>query len=158
MEYNRKKAIEYAKTWALSRNPKFHNFDGIGGDCTNFVSQCIYAGAGVMNFTRDIGWYYISAWDRAAAWTGVEYLNKFLIRNKSKGPYASQVPLSDVEAGDVIQFSFDGYVFGHSVFVIATMPKILVAQHSTGQNYDNRPLSTYDFEKIRVLHIEGVNS
>ena len=29
-----------------SRNPAYLDFHGLGGDCTNFVSQCLYAGAG----------------------------------------------------------------------------------------------------------------
>ena len=58
-EYNRARAVEYARRWALSRNPLFTNFAGRGGDCTNFVSQCIYAGTCQMNFTPSFGWYYI---------------------------------------------------------------------------------------------------
>lgn len=46
LPYNRVAAVEYAQKWAFLRNPKFFNFDGLGGDCTNFVSQCIYAGSG----------------------------------------------------------------------------------------------------------------
>lgn len=48
IKYDRISAVNYAKKWALSRNPKFYDFDPIGGDCTNFISQCIYAGAKVM--------------------------------------------------------------------------------------------------------------
>ena len=56
--YDRSKAAAYAEKWAFSRNPRYISFDGMGGDCTSFVSQCLYAGTGVMNFTRDTGWYY----------------------------------------------------------------------------------------------------
>ena len=77
--YDRGAAVDYARRWALSRNPAFYDFSDIGGDCTNFVSQCIYAGAGVMNYTKDTGWYYISSSDRTPSWTGVEYLYDFLI-------------------------------------------------------------------------------
>ncbi|MBR4879641.1 MAG: amidase domain-containing protein, partial [Clostridia bacterium] len=55
--YNRLAAVRYARKWALSRNPMYYNFDETGGDCTNFASQCIYAGAGVMNFGPLYGWY-----------------------------------------------------------------------------------------------------
>ena len=48
--YNRQKVYEYAKKWAYGRNPKYYNFDPVGGDCTNFVSQCIYSGCGQMNY------------------------------------------------------------------------------------------------------------
>ena len=41
-KHNRLNAVNYAKKWALSRNPDFYNFDLLGGDCTNFISQCIY--------------------------------------------------------------------------------------------------------------------
>ena len=41
---NIKAEIEYARRWAFSTNPAYYNFENIGGDCTNFVSQCLYAG------------------------------------------------------------------------------------------------------------------
>ena len=37
--YDRRRAVEYALRWALSRNPEYYNFDNIGGDCTNFRSE-----------------------------------------------------------------------------------------------------------------------
>ena len=55
LKYNRLKAVEYAKRWAYKRNPKYYNFDEIGGDCTSFISQCIYEGSGIMNYTKDFG-------------------------------------------------------------------------------------------------------
>ena len=153
MTYNRDAAVAYAHTWAFSRNPAFYDFDGIGGDCTNFASQCIYAGCGVMNYTRDVGWYYKSPKDRAAAWTGVEYLYRFLTRNQSRGPYAAELPIEYATPGDIIQLSFDGAVFGHTLVVVNTYPQILISAHS--EDSDNRPLDTYVYRKMRLLHIEG---
>ena len=49
--YDRQAAVDYAHRWAYHRNPNFYNFDELGGDCTNFASQCLYAGTGVMNYT-----------------------------------------------------------------------------------------------------------
>lgn len=62
--YNRQAAVDYAHRWAYLRNPDFYNFDELGGDCTNFASQCLYAGAGVMNYTPTFGWYYNSQYSR----------------------------------------------------------------------------------------------
>ncbi len=45
--YNGSSAANYAQEWAYSRNPYYLNCDteaGGGGDCTNFVSQCVRAG------------------------------------------------------------------------------------------------------------------
>ena len=47
-KYKRDDSVKYAKKWAYLRNPKYYNYDAIGGDCTNFVSQCIYEGCKVM--------------------------------------------------------------------------------------------------------------
>lgn len=92
VSYDRTAALSYAKKWAFGRNPEFYDFSNIGGDCTNFASQCIYAGAKVMNFTPVFGWYYISADNRTASWTGVEYLYNFLVSNEGAGPFAEEVP------------------------------------------------------------------
>lgn len=159
--YDREKATQYAREWAFERNPEFYAFDEIGGDCTNFVSQCIYAGCGVMNYTPDFGWYYISPDDRSAAWTGVQYLYNFLVSNEGRGPYGSELPLSLAEVGDVIQLSFDGTTFAHTLIVtkinlFPTPQNILIASHST-DSFD-RPLSTYLYEQARLIHIEGARN
>ncbi len=52
IEYDRKKSTEYAKKWAYLRNPSYYDYDKIGGDCTNFVSQCIFAGSQHMNYEK----------------------------------------------------------------------------------------------------------
>jgi hypothetical protein len=154
MAYNREKSVEYAHKWAFARNPFYYNFDSIGGDCTNFVSQCLYAGCGTMDYTPDTGWYYNSVNDRAAAWSGVEYLYKFLTGNKSKGIYARELPVKFAEKGDIIQLSFDGAVFEHSLFVTdIEKNRILIAAHTTDS--DNRPLDSYEYKKARLLHISG---
>ena len=154
MIYDREKAIAYARKWAYGRNPAYYNFDALGGDCTNFVSQCLYAGCGVMNYTRDVGWYYSSSYDRAAAWSGVEYLYTFLTANKKAGPYASERPIEEAQPGDIIQLSFNGVTFGHSLFVVRAEPAILISTHT--DDWDSRALKTYRFQKARLIHIEGV--
>ena len=65
--YDRGKAVAYAHKWAFGRNPAYYDFEEIGGDCTNFASQCLRAGGGVMNFTPTFGWYYVNAARRAPA-------------------------------------------------------------------------------------------
>ena len=152
--YNRDAAVQYARRWALDRNPKYYDFEAVGGDCTNFVSQCIFAGAGVMNETPIVGWFYRSSFDRTASWTGVEYLYRFLVRNEARGPYGHLVSLEEANPGDIVQLGTNGGGFYHSPIITAVEPTVLVAAHS----YDvlDRPLFSYTYELIRVIHIDGV--
>lgn len=152
--YNREFAVNYARRWALERNHAYYDFENIGGDCTNFASQCIYAGARVMNFTPVMGWYYRSLSDRTASWSGVEHLCEFLVNNQSVGPRARIVSKNDVKPGDIVQLgTFDAH-FYHSLVITSIVPTILVATHT----FDalNIPLSSYNYEVIRFLHIVGV--
>ena len=80
VEYNRNAAVEYATKWALGRNSNYYDFEKLGGDCTNFASQSIFAGAGVMNYSYPLGWFYISPFERAPSWTSVQYLQNYLLR------------------------------------------------------------------------------
>ena len=156
LSYNREAAVRYAREWALSRNPAYYDYSDLGGDCTNFASQCIYAGAGIMNYTPVYGWYYISSAERTASWTGVEFLYHFLINNESIGPYAREVSEKEAQIGDIIQLGDQNGDFYHTPVITEIEPRILVAAHS----YDvlDRPLSSYRYAKIRFLHIEGVRN
>ena len=158
--YDRSAAVAYAHQWAYGRNPAFYDYEKIGGDCTNFASQCIYAGSGIMNFTPTFGWYYIDANQKAPAWTGVPYLYRFLTRTVSSvGPVAQEAEIGALLPGDILQLSFNGEEFQHSPVVVsvgspATPENVLLAAHS--YDADHRPLATYAYQKIRFLHITGV--
>ena len=160
--YNRLAAVQYAHKWAYGRNPAFYDYEQIGGDCTNFASQCVYAGSGIMIFEKDFGWYYIDPNNKAPAWTGVEYFSRFMTReDASVGPVAVDATISQLEPGDVVQLSFDGENWNHSPVVVRLLRQpalrpadVLIAAHS--YDSDNRPLSTYDYQGIRFLHFTGV--
>jgi hypothetical protein len=157
--YDAAAAIRYAHIWSLRRNPRYLDFSNLGGDCTNFTSQCLYAGSGVMNYTPIYGWYYISASNRTASWTGARFLYKFLTTNEGTGPFAREVTQSEVVPGDIISFSrANGHIY-HSPFIVEvgnppTRDNILVAAHTFDVDY--QPLSTYEYDIAYFLHIEGV--
>jgi len=89
----------------------------------------------------------------------MQYLRNFLLREtESIGPRAALVGIEAIEPGDVIQLSFQGIEYQHTALVVAVLPpvspeSILVAAHSIDVDY--RPLSTYDYQQIRYLHILG---
>ena len=160
-EYNRARAVAYARRWALDRNPLFFDFTGGGGNCTNFVSQCVLAGCCQMNFTPDFGWYYLSPNERAAAWTGVEFFYNFLTNNESEGvgdglgPFGREVgPREILQLGDVIQLGRADGDYYHTLIVTGYGRRTyLVSAHSN--DVYNRPLSSYNYSRIRYLHIDG---
>lgn len=159
--YDREAAVRYAHTWAYRRNPRYYNFDDIGGDCTNFTSQCIYAGAGVMNYTPVYGWYYIDSWSRSPSWSGVPYLFNFMVGNGGPGPFAIPTTIDGVQPGDFCQLGHADGTFFHSPFIVsvgspATPDNVFVATHTDDQDY--YALSNYngEYDMIRYIHILGV--
>ena len=161
--YNRARAVEYAQRWALARNPLFYDFTGGGGNCTNFVSQCLLAGSLVMNPTETFGWYYVDVNNRAPSWTGVRELYEFLCgigdfspKDKRQGPFADDVARELVEIGDVVQLSNMRGQFYHSLLVSGFKNGEILVSAQSNDALD-RPLSTYNYATARFLHIQGVN-
>lgn len=161
--YLRERAVEYALRWALGRNPLFIDFTGIGGNCTNFVSQCVLAGSCTMNYTPNFGWYYISPEERAPAWSSVEFFYDFMTGverfaevNGGVGPFAVEVGREGAEVGDAIQYANASGDWYHTVLItsIGEDGEILVSAQSDDAR--NRPLSSYNYASLRFLHIEGV--
>ncbi len=160
--YDRDKALEYAHKWAFARNPAYFDFENYGGDCSNFISQIIYAGCGLMNYSNTLGWYYIDSNHRSPAWTGVDFLYDFLINNRGPGPFGELAEIKDVEPGDLIQLSFSGgNHFNHTVLVVdtgksAAIENLLTASHT--DNTDNYPLTEYNWIDLRAIHILGARA
>ena len=162
--YNRERAVEYAKRWALSRNPLFFDFTGGGGNCTNFVSQSVLAGSLVMNPTETFGWYYTDVQNRSPSWTGVMEFYEFMCgrgdfspKSEREGPFSTEVDRERVEIGDIVQLSNMSGRFYHSLIVSGFNDDgdILICAQSNDAL--DRPLSTYRYASARFLHVEGVN-
>lgn len=154
--YDPRAAVEYARLWALRRNPAYADFENLGGDCTNFVSQCLFAGAGMMNFTPVYGWYYRTLSDRAPAWSSVRYLHRFLVHNEGPGPRAHELSWRAIQPGDVVQLGDSQRHFYHAALITQVQPSILVCAHTIDSL--DRPLDSYNYANIRFLHIYGVGT
>ncbi len=161
--YNRERALEYARRWALSRNPLFYDFTGGGGNCTNFVSQCLLAGSLVMNPTETFGWYYVDVNNRAPSWTGVREFYEFLCgigdfspKYERQGPFGEEVERELLEVGDVVQLANARGEFYHSLFVSGFQNGDILISAQSNDALD-RPLSSYNYATARFLHVQGVN-
>ena len=161
IEYDRQKAKEYAKKWAYGRNPAFYDYEKIGGDCTNFASQCVYAGSQVMNFAPTYGWYYIDANNKSPAWTGVNFFYNFMTQNEGVGPFGRAATLEELDVGDVIQLGDANGNYYHTLMLTAiredTMGRRYYICAHTVDSY-MRNLSSYNYANIRCIHFLGVRS
>jgi hypothetical protein len=131
-EYNRAKAVRYAETWWNNYNPVFPRFEV---DCTNFISQCLYAGGAPMTGypNRAKGW-----WCKNNNWSyswAVANSFRWYLSGSRVGLQAVEVSSPEqLMAGDVICYDFQGDGrFDHSTIVVAKdkdgMP--LVNAHTT---------------------------
>ena len=153
--YNRDLAVQYALKYALVPNPNYFYFDTLGGDCTNFISQCLLSGGAVMNFDKIDGWFYQNSYNRSPSWTSVFYLQKFLTENKTRGPFGQVVDLTKIQTGDIIQIKQNPSRFNHSVIVTKIEDgQIYVCAHT--YNVKNKRLSSYPYIELLPIHIQGI--
>lgn len=154
-EYVRENAVLYARKYAFVRNPLFTTFEGIGGNCTNFVSQCVLAGSCVMNFTPVYGWYYLSLNRRSPSWSGVEFFYNFITSNLDVGPFGAEVDMSRVEIGDVVQLADSTGDYYHTLLISKIENGEIFICANTNDALD-KPLSEYTYATARFIHILGV--
>ncbi|MFH5187162.1 amidase domain-containing protein [Paenibacillus sp. TAB 01] len=139
--YDRQKAVDYAELWWDKANPAYIEFDV---DCSNFISQCLFAGGAPMNYTgkRASGWWYKGRFNGqehwSFSWAVAQALQWFLTASRT-GLRAEEVQSADqLELGDVISYDWDGDGrFQHSTIVTAKdgngMP--LVDAHTTPSHH-----------------------
>ena len=147
--YNPSLAIAYAEKWAYSFNPNYYNFTNIGGDCTNFVSQCLFNGNIPMNY-NEYGWFYLSLYNRAPAWTGVNEFWNFGTKNLGIGLKLTPCSKEALRVGDVIQL-FNGERFYHTLLVTSLKDGIRVSAHDNSAF--NVPIFNYYYRELRCAHV-----
>lgn len=121
--YDRNKAAQYADMWWDQPNPEFIYFDV---DCTNYVSQCLYAGNAPMNYTgnKEAGWWYRGGSEGQGRWSfswSVSHSLHWYLASSRSGLRAERVKsASQLKIGDVIIYDWDGNSnYEHSTIVTA---------------------------------------
>ena len=117
-----------------------------------------------MNYTPEFGWYYISADDRAPAWSSVEFFYDFMTQkpefrsqNGGVGPIAVEVPRESVMIGDAVQLASQSGDWYHTLIVSGFRGNDILVCAQSDDALD-RPLSSYrNAASFRFLHITGVN-
>lgn len=136
--YDGAKARNYAAKYALSYNSNYSNYNGRGGDCTNFVSQCIYAGG----IPTDATWK-----KNSNAWIRVTELRNWLVKKRYAKEFTWQ---SNAKEGDLVQLYNSSNGWYHSLIITykRTDGQLFVSSHSA--DYYNRALANYT-SKMRYL-------
>jgi Putative amidase domain len=125
--YSRRAAADYAVKWAARYNPAFpshakNDCPDCGGDCTNFVSQALYAGGWPMDAPAPgwDGWYSYKERpgfaypDTSHPWAGAVPFSLYLIASHR----GFRCKRSDLDLGDVVQgmSNNNGHIF-HTAIV-----------------------------------------
>lgn len=89
----------YQDKWWNKRNPKYKNYSGEGGDCTNYASQVLHAGGAPYDKTGNLRWS-----PGSDSWIRVVELRNYLLKNTYTGPFGKKVAKrSALTCGDLIQ-------------------------------------------------------
>jgi hypothetical protein len=117
-KYSRMEAVRYAEQYWNSYNPQFKKFDV---NCTNYISQCLYAGGAPMVGypNKSSGWWMRNN-DWSYTWT-VAHALRWYLPNAKKGLKSMEVPsATQLMPGDVICYDFQGDGrFDHNTIVVA---------------------------------------
>ena len=143
--FNITEACAYAENFALKPNPNYKSFDGIGGDCTNFISQILYAGG--IKQTKDWKPYTLP-------WVRVEDLYIYLTTQKLATKLPNENSLSK---GCLIQFYTPEIgKFFHNGFITYELPNndYLYCCHSYNKlNYPLSQIFPNRYPTLRALKI-----
>lgn len=136
-KYSRENAVKYALQFALTPNPDYYYFSpyvSVGGDCTNFISQCLFAGGAPMSYKNE-PWWYRDKKRYSLSWTVANLFYICLIRRgrlNIPGLQGIEVPdINLLEAGDLILYEDESGKVYHSTIVTSFyFGYPLISQHT----------------------------
>ena len=175
--YNSKDAVDYARTWVdpvevIRNEDDYTAYDDYGGNCNNFISQCLVAGGIPMDYYGDIDtqwkWYGETVdldevpSGRSPAWAGVPEFYTYASENTGYGLDAAVGEnIFSGSAGDILQYGNNGE-WVHSVIITKVVRDdqgnvldYLVNSNTTDRI--NYPASAYGYSELRLIKILGWN-
>ncbi|MBC3889146.1 hypothetical protein GH810_12550 [Acetobacterium paludosum] len=176
-KYDAAAAVKYAMAWVdpekvIRNENKYSAYDEYGGNCNNYISQCLFAGGIPMDYIGDVDtqwkWYGetvdLDETDsgRSPAWTGVEEFYTYASENTGYGLAAIvDDNVFSGSAGDILQYGQDDEWL-HSVIITkvitdsnGNMLDYLINSNTTDRI--NYPASAYGYSDLRLIKIEGWN-
>lgn len=168
-EYDRNKAVEYAKKYVDNRNIDYIAYDDVGGNCQNYVSQSIHAGGIPMDTKGDYQWKHYGdevnekneKKGRSTSWTGtINFYDYAANENKSGMCTDVDENIFYAESGDVAHVGYNG--FSHAVIVVKEIydengNKIDFLINSNTASLENYPFMAYVYPNKRIIKVLGYN-
>lgn len=165
--YNRTAARGYAYRWWDTRNPHYNDFSSSGGDCANFVSQCLIAGGlSLHNGTDGDGYGVYPDVDRPSVYSNgtipyCDYMHTHFV-NYQPTDY-QQITSSDpipswIEVGDPVIFGSTSDNWEHAMVVVWKGESDLgLAGHTSDKwNFSfNEELSYFDLANMYHIQSHG---
>ncbi|MBU4438285.1 MAG: amidase domain-containing protein, partial [Acetobacterium sp.] len=175
--YQPEAAVNYAMAWVdpektLRNTAQFGIYDDVGGNCNNFISQCLNAGGIPMDIFGDefTQWKWYSdelnldetESGRSPAWAGV---NEFYLYARENSGYGLSAVVDDNvysgAVGDILQFGYDNQWL-HSVIITQVVKdkdgKVVdYLIHSNTTDRISYPASAYGYPQQRLIKILGWN-
>lgn len=186
VSYNRDEAYNWAHLHWNNYSPAYQNFgdsDYKGGDCTNFVSQCLRAGGAKNDKKGDYQWYYdnngsANTSDDSYSWTwstarGLNYILLGNYKTNEYGPKGTEKTISEdiqydssigqfVTIGDIIQYQWKADAkITHSAIIVGMLYNSskeryepVISTHTVDSWYTPWSRNAY---KTYFIHITGIN-
>jgi Putative amidase domain len=185
--YNGAAAAAYADTYWQNYNQAWPSFAKRGGDCTNFVSQALYAGGIAMrsspSYSGDAAWYMLPkarhSWSYSLSWINAQGQSIFVLQYlpgvtqvaSYYGVAPGQRVADNASEGDIVLYDFDNdRVYDHEAILTAsdganpdgTADWDLVDAHTNDRYHAYWTLAQYNASwattRIVVLHIPATTA
>lgn len=169
-EYNREAAGDYAAQYATVRSTEYTDYETIGGNDQNYVSQCVLAGGMPMDVTGWFVWKYYgdivdespSTSGRTPSWVGPLKFYEYALYNKGVGMVATVgANFYSAECGDVLSVGREEDAINHSLIVIDVVKKgdevLEVLLNANSPNRVNWPLAANFSYNVQMIKIHGYN-
>lgn len=146
--YNVANAIAYADKYCINYNSSYNSYKGRGGDCANFVSQCLFAGG----FPQDSTWY-----KHSVAWINVM---KQIAHFKQYGSFMN-ANNGNLLAGNPIYFDWNGdSTYDHATICVGRNNSGTAILDSHTKDLYHAAWNNWSFSKAATiqLHKSGSSS
>ena len=164
--YNRCLAVGYAHNWAKGRNKNYYSYSDRGGDCANYVSQCLFEGGipmseqwysyrtnhhDILGILEALNHNWAYDYDNSLAWRSASDLYNYLSDNYSTGMVEvtndSDLELlirnNNIRIGDTMFFDADADGIPNHATIISMVLDNEIGYSAHTESRSDEPIGTF---------------